>query len=204
VGQLSPRQSEIIGIIQKNCSKLQSQIESLLRYNSESLSMLKPMPHRVRFDDVIRRVISDHTLTIKGGKIQVNCNLDKITVIGDKEQLRLIIDNLFTNAIKYSPENGKIDFILQTEEQYARLDVCDEGPGIPDHDHEKIFDAFYQGDPPAGKQIVKGTGLGLAIVREYLKLNNGSIESIQVLQGAHFIVRIPLANGGEDVNTHPV
>jgi two-component system sensor histidine kinase GlrK len=76
--------------------------------------------------------------------------------------------------------------------------VLDEGPGIPPHEREKIFEAFYRGtDMPVA--AIKGSGLGLSIVKEYVQLHNGRIEVLEG-PGAHFRIRIPRkkAEAGEE------
>ena len=163
-----------------------------MRYNVDSLAVLSPMPQPVRFDNIINRVISDHELAIKAGRINIQRQLAKLTVQGDAEQLRIVTDNLIANAVKYSPMEGKIDIHLVRDQDHAVLEVCDDGPGIRPEERTMIFEPFYQGRPPEKKHI-QGTGLGLAIASEYVKLNGGSLEAIDALHGAHFKVQFPLA-----------
>ncbi|OGT66567.1 MAG: hypothetical protein A2W69_02265 [Gammaproteobacteria bacterium RIFCSPLOWO2_02_47_7] len=192
VGALTGQQSDIINILRNNCRRLQHLIENLLRYHVDSLAVLSPMPQPVRFDNIINRVISDHELAIKAGRINIQRQLAKLTVQGDAEQLRIVTDNLIANAVKYSPMEGKIDIHLVRDQDHAVLEVCDDGPGIRPEERTMIFEPFYQGRPPEKKHI-QGTGLGLAIASEYVKLNGGSLEAIDALHGAHFKVQFPLA-----------
>jgi two-component system sensor histidine kinase GlrK len=104
-----------------------------------------------------------------------------------------VIDNLFSNAVKYSLDGGTIQVSLQCQDDCAVLDVVDAGPGLGDTDKDKIFEAFYQGDSPSGGYAMKGNGLGLAIVREYLSAHEGTIELVDDLpSGAHFRVTLPV------------
>ena len=193
VGTLTHQQSDIINILHNNCRRLQHLIENLLRYNVDSLAVLNPMPQPVRFDNIIKRVVSDHELAIKAGRINIQQHLAKLTVQGDAEQLRIVVDNLISNAVKYSPIAGTINIHLVREQDYALLEVCDDGPGINPEERLLIFEPFYQGQPPEKKHI-QGTGLGLAIASEYVMLNGGNIEAMDVIHGAHFKARFPLAN----------
>ena len=96
-------------------------------------------------------------------------------VVGDAERIRTIIDNLISNAIKYSPRSGAIKLKLASEDGYAILDVIDQGPGVAPAERERIFDSFYTGTPPAEGRV-KGSGLGLAIARDYAAAHGGRIE----------------------------
>lgn len=192
VGNFTEEQRDIINILRKNCRRLQELIENLLRYNVESLSVLKPMPHPVKLDEVIDRVITDYSLAIKTGNISIVRNIEKVVVHSDLEQIRVVLDNLISNAIKYSPHDGRISIDLRSEAETAVLEIRDEGPGIPREERETVFEPYYQGRPPAGKQSLHGTGLGLAISREYIELNKGTIEVMDTDRGACIQVRIPI------------
>lgn len=191
VGPLNDEQKEILRIQSSNCQRLQTLIDDLLRYHRESFSVLNTMPQAVRFDRVVESVASAHELLIKSERLQLKCHLDKLTVQGNPEQLRVVVDNLLTNAIKFSPGEGIIALDLHQEADEAVLDVRDQGPGVPRNESEKVFDAFYQGKP-AGKPFLKGSGLGLSIAQEYVNANGGRIRVKESAGGAHFEVRFPL------------
>jgi two-component system sensor histidine kinase GlrK len=197
VGQLTTQQNEIINILRKNCRRLQELIENLLRYNVENLATLKPMPHPIRLEEVIERVLSDHKLAIKSGHYRIVLNVEKLTVQSDLEQIRVVLDNLISNAVKYSPRNGTIEISLRHEEESAVLVICDEGPGIPPGERTKVFEPYYQGQPPADTKYLQGTGLGLAITREYVHVIGGTIEIMDVTHGTCVRVRIPIMQRGD-------
>src|SRR5690606_17085381 len=154
-------------------------------------SVLNAMPREVRLDKVVEQVVAAHELTIKSERLSLRRHLERLSVLGDPEQLRVVIDNLVTNAIKFSPLEGKVEMRLRREEGEAVFDIFDEGPGIPAADAERIFDAFYQG-PPVRKPFFKGSGLGLSIAQEYVNANGGSIRALESQTGAHFQVRFQL------------
>jgi len=189
-GPLSRQQEEIVRIQGKNCQRLRTLIDDLLRYNAESFALLNAMPGPVRLDTLIRTVISDNELTLATGGITIHCELDKAVVTGNAEQLRVVIDNLLTNAARFSPQGGEITLHLQRDGAMVRLDIRDQGPGIDPAETEKIFEAFYQGRQP-GTRARQGSGLGLAIVREYMQVNEGRIEVVQDGEGAHFRLLFP-------------
>lgn len=94
------------------------------------------------------------------------------TVFHDRNMLHNVISNLVSNAIKYSPENKRIDLLTILNDGQLRIEVRDKGIGIPEEDQQHLFERFFR----AGNAFtVQGTGLGLNIVRKYLDLMGGSI-----------------------------
>ena len=109
----------------------------------------------------------------------------------DADKLRVVVDNLVSNAVKYSPEGGTISLAVRTEEDKIVIEVDDAGPGIAAEDRERVFEWFFQGK--LGHQgRVKSSGLGLAIARQFVLAHQGSIEVIaDRAPGAHFRVSLP-------------
>jgi PAS domain S-box-containing protein len=114
-------------------------------------------------------------------------------VAGDAERTRQVLTNLVDNAIKYSPEGGRIELGVEAGGGYARFTVRDEGLGIPLGEQKRIFEKFYRLDPDQRRGI-GGSGLGLYISRELVRSMNGRIwvES-DPGQGAAFTFELPLA-----------
>jgi two-component system sensor histidine kinase GlrK len=112
-----------------------------------------------------------------------------VTAYCDEEKVRVMLDNLLSNAVRFSPERGVIVVKLYKDRSDAVFEVADEGPGIPPQEHERVFEIFYRGtDAPIA--AIKGSGLGLSIVKEYVQLHRGRIEILPG-PGAHFRIRIP-------------
>ncbi|HEY9606210.1 MAG TPA: PAS domain S-box protein [Allocoleopsis sp.] len=108
----------------------------------------------------------------------------------DEKLLHSILANLLTNAIKYSPEGGKIKFKLTCEPKELTFKICDRGIGIPQSEQQQIFDAFHR-----AKNIgsIPGSGLGLTVVKKCVEVHGGSISvTSQVGVGTTFIVKIPV------------
>ena len=107
--------------------------------------------------------------------------------------LRLVIDNLVSNAVKFSPVAGSVQIRCHRDGREVVLDVADSGPGVPPEDRDRIFEPFYQGATPQGS-LVRGTGIGLSIVREFAEAHGGRVELVHGgTGGAHFRVRLPVA-----------
>ncbi len=197
-GELSAEQREIVRIVRENTLSLQKLIEDLLTYH-QTRNMEPQTLGPVAIADVIRRVVREHKLAALARLITVEAKVSPAIIVGDGEKVRVIVDNLLSNAIKYSPRSGTVTVDLHTDEEYAVLDVVDQGPGIDPADRPQIFESFYQGKTaPHGR--IKGSGLGLAIAREYALAHGGRIEAIDRAdgrRGAHFRLWLPLAISGQ-------
>lgn len=193
-GNLSPEQREIVRIVRDNTLSLQKLIEDLLTFH-QTRAAGPPTLASVALPELVRGVVKEHKLAAIARMVGVATNLGAAAVVGDAEKIRTIIDNLVSNAIKYSPRSGTIAVELRVDGAFAVLDVIDEGPGIEREERQRIFDSFYQGKPPAEGRV-KGSGLGLAIAREYALVHGGRIEvrdRDDGNRGAHFRLWLPLA-----------
>jgi len=195
-GKLSPEQREIVRIVRENSISLQKLIEDLLTYH-QTRAMEPQTRDPVLLPDIVRRVLKEHKLAAIARMVTVEADLHPALIVGDAEKIRTIVDNLVSNAIKYSPRSASIVVSLRSDREFAVLDVIDHGPGIGVDERERIFDSFYQGKPPAEGRV-KGSGLGLAIAREYAVAHGGRIEvrdRDDRKRGAHFRLWLPLAIG---------
>lgn len=108
----------------------------------------------------------------------------------DEKLLRHIVTNLLTNAVKYSPAGGTVQFNLICDREVAILSIQDQGIGIPPEDQEKLFESFHRA---TNVSTIPGTGLGLVIVKKSVDLHGGKIAvKSEVGIGTTFIVTLPL------------
>jgi signal transduction histidine kinase len=113
-------------------------------------------------------------------------------VLGSRTQLGQVVNNLISNAIKYTQAGGEIRVLLREEQSQLILHVADNGPGIPLDEQSKIFEKFYRASNTAGKE--QGTGLGLAIVKTIVENHRGRIwVDSKVGEGSIFTVVLPVA-----------
>ena len=111
--------------------------------------------------------------------------------LADADLLSRAVENLVSNAIKYSPDATTVCVSARAEEEFVAIEVADHGYGIPAADLERVFEKFYR-VPRVQDAGVPGTGLGLALVREIAELHHGSVSvRSEVNQGSIFILRIP-------------
>lgn len=191
-GTLSEEQREIAAILRDNGLQLQRRIEDLLSFSVQRTPQPVTRPRPVDLQALIDQVLEGHSLALRTKSLRVVREVSALRVVGDRDQLRAVIDNLLSNAIKYSPAGAEIRLRLAQEGDLAVVDVEDQGPGIAREERTRVFDAFYQGrsSPDAA---VPGTGLGLAIARQFVSFHQGSIEVLDAELGAHLRVRLPLS-----------
>ena len=110
----------------------------------------------------------------------------------DENKLRQVLVNLVDNAVKYSPQGGRVELRVHTENGSCQIEVADEGLGIPADERERIFEKFYRLDPQQ-TQGVGGSGLGLYICRELVERMNGQLHvESEPGRGSRFTVELPL------------
>ena len=191
VGDLNAQQEEIAAILHENSLKLQKLIEDLLNFSilqSRSAALVRTP---VDLQPLIEEVIETHKLAIMSRQLQLETFFTHVSLSGDHDKLRTLVDNLVSNAIKYSPDNSRLRISLSADRAYAYIEVADSGPGFPEEDHEGVFEAFFQGKP-ADRGPVRGTGLGLSIAREYARAHGGDISVVKSeYKGAGLRVVLP-------------
>lgn len=190
-GPLTEGQRELVDILRQNGLKLQKRIEDLLDYSALLSTPSRPQPVPVRVGQVVDRVAADNRAALLAKGLEVRSDCDQVELEADPAMFRVIVDNLVTNAIKFSPARGAIQVRAGDTGDQVFLEVVDQGPGVAAEDKPRIFDAFYQGRQ-ADAASVRGTGLGLSITREYVLAHGGRIEvSDAPGGGALFRVLLP-------------
>jgi PAS domain S-box-containing protein len=115
-------------------------------------------------------------------------------VWADRVKFKQILHNLFSNAIKFTPEKGEVKIYLSTGDDTARISVVDTGIGIPAEKLEDIFDPFKQVNSSSSKEY-EGTGLGLSLVKKYVEMHDGEIRvESEEGAGSTFTFTLPLKN----------
>ncbi len=192
VGELQSAQREVTAILRENSMKLQRLIENLLSFSAWQAKSVGLEVSEFKLRPLIKSVLENQQLTLVAQRVRLDVQAEDLTPLADRGKVRLILDNLLSNAIKFTPRGGTISMRARGEREHLVLDVMDSGPGIPDNERNRIFEAFYQGKTPQGGHV-KGTGIGLSVVTEFVNAHGGSIEILKSpTGGAHFCVRLPL------------
>jgi two-component system sensor histidine kinase GlrK len=192
IGELNNSQQEIVDILRDNSLQLQKLIEDLLNFSILRARASQLSYGQVDLKTIIENVLADHKVTLLSRQLELRTTLQPVNINGDAEKLRILVDNLISNAIKYSPDGSPLWVLLSSRDSQAIIEVADNGPGIPPTEHERVFEAFFQGKS-ASKGHVRGTGLGLSIAREYERANGGNITVVNSAKvGARLQVALPL------------
>lgn len=190
-GPLTEGQEKIVGIMSSNSLRLQRLIDSLLKLQQVGHAGERIEVVPVRFDELVQQVVTTHQLAARSKRLRFAGALAPLTVSGGREELTTVVDNLVSNAIKFSPEGGAVEISLAQERRQAVLDVTDQGPGISASERERIFEPFYRSTNAQG---VAGVGLGLAIAREFAVAHHGALELLDSESGTHFRLTLPMTS----------
>lgn len=196
LGKITSEQTHSLAIIKRNLRRLTEEIRSLLDMSKYSLRSIKLKLTSVSTQDLIEPVLIDFRPDIELKKLRININCsENLKPYGDKEYLMTVFENIFRNAIKFSPDAGEINIGTTDYEEKNKKFVCfaitNQGPMIPKKKFDKIFEPFYQLDRSTKKRH-GGIGLGLSIARIIVVAHKGRIwaESDKDLTTFKFIIPI--------------
>ncbi len=191
-GPLTEAQAEVATILRDNGVTLQKSIENLLNYNAWQDKGIRVMRTLTDMDTMVARVFASHQLALQREQIEPVAEVGCGKLWVDAEKVEILLDNLVSNAIKFSPRGGTIRVVVTGRKRDAVIEVKDDGPGVPPEEEHRVFDAFFQGSRPQ-RGHVKGTGIGLSVVRESARMHGGKAEIVRgEHDGGHF--RVTLAN----------
>ena len=186
---------EISRLLCNNVDKLKTVSEELLRYSQINSKPELSQKGTVNMKDLLELVAEDFQNRLQDKSISLKKLLRPVEISGIREQLKSVIEQLMSNAVKYSPTGGEIRIMLRHSGTQMELEVEDEGPGIEPDERMHVFEPFFRGKSAQNDEYAEGRGLGLAIVREYVTNHQGRVEIIDSRQdqhGARIRVQLPL------------
>lgn len=184
---------EFLIIINEECDRLTRLISDLLNVSKiESGRGLDLQLSDVDLGQLLRRVAANHQPYTKKHEIAARAP-DSLIIRADADKLTQVLDNLVGNAVKYSPNGGRVEIIATEEDDAIRIDVTDEGLGIPERHRDHIFQRFHQVDDDVDHKSIGGTGIGLYLVQHLAQAHGGRVwlESSVVGEGSTFSLRLP-------------
>jgi len=203
--QLPPdRATYAIGTIERNVAALAHLVEDLLdvsRIVAGTLHLASQPVDLVAVMQAALDVVRPLAVT-KNVQLAFSPNLPAIaTVSGDAGRLQQVIWNLLANAIKFTPEGGRVDVVIERSNNHMEVRVVDTGEGISPDFLPHMFERFRQADGATTRRHT-GLGLGLAIVRQLVELHGGTVHAASqgVGRGATFTVRLPISAGEAHVD----
>jgi signal transduction histidine kinase len=196
-GTLTDSQQDFVRRALHRADFLQTLIDDLLDLAAGKNELgLKEERSIVNLDDIIKQVIDRYENSAREKQIALEYRREPAqspAILATKEGVDCILDNLVSNAVKYTPNGGHVSVILSEENAIARLEVTDTGIGIPEESLALIYEEFYRA-PNAKAQVKEGTGLGLAIARDLvIRFGGQIIFQSKVGQGTTFILTFPMA-----------
>jgi len=197
LGPVTSKQEKALGVVQRNLERLSKLISALLDYSlmdaQQMVLNIKPFDLKNLARQIVATLASEFERRAIHFKVEIPDNLP--LVMGDKDKLYQVLENLTINAIKFTEASGSITVLAGTYEKdgkaYVELRVTDTGVGIPKSELDRIFDRFYQVDATS-KRKYGGMGLGLAIARSIVEAHKGTISAESELgKGTTFIISFP-------------
>ena len=160
-----------------------------------------PILKKQNFDvvDVIRETRNTLEGVFEKKKIdfEIKCPAEDTVIYADKMKIGQVIHNLLDNAIKFSPDKGKITVTIYEKKDKVFVSVKDQGPGIEKEKQKRVWDRFYKTDSSRGKDK-QGTGLGLAITKEIIKAHGENINLISTEgAGSEFVFSLTRSSSRE-------
>jgi len=201
--QLKPQTRETLGSMLEEVDRLAEIVEGLLALSR--LDAGEAHSEWVRFDlaELAATTADQMSLLAEDKNITVVCEATSgVNVEGDRARMKQVVVNLLDNAIKYTPNGGRVRLNIKTEDGCAVLDVADDGIGIPQDALPHVFKRFYRVDGSRSRDQ-GGAGLGLSIVKSICAAHGAQVEVASVPgKGSRFRVRQLLVNN-TSVHAHP-
>lgn len=172
--------------------RLNGLVTNILKLNKLENQEIYPAAHSYALDEQLREAVLALEPLWDAKELELDIDLDELSIEADADLLGLVWNNLLSNAIKFSNPGGLLRVTLREEDGQAVVTVRDTGCGMNAETQKRIFEKFYQGD---ASRACQGNGLGLALVKRVLDIVGGEI-SVQSSpgRGSMFTVRLPLQN----------
>ncbi|MPY94076.1 MAG: PAS domain S-box protein, partial [Acidimicrobiia bacterium] len=165
-GPLAPEQQRMLLVVDRNTRRLLSLIDDLLAITQIESGRLNPAASPVCLDEVVEAARQSVDLQLDGRdlSLEVHACTPGLELLGDAEQLERVLVNLLTNAVKFTPDGGRVVVAVSRDEDEVVLSVTDTGIGIPFDEQPRLFERFFRSSV-ARARTIQGTGLGLAICK---------------------------------------
>jgi signal transduction histidine kinase len=183
-----------LGIIDAQARRLAELIDDFLDVRRIEEGRFERAQELVDMVTLLREEAQLYSLQSPKHELAIEVGPKPLPVLGNPDRLRQVIGNLISNAIKYSPQGGIVQISAEAENGSVRVEIRDEGMGIPLNQQPQIFTKFFRADAAASG--ITGTGLGLAVSRDIVESHGGRIGFTSTEgEGTTFFVELPGANG---------
>lgn len=194
-GQADPQtRAQCLNVINQETRRLERVVNDMLSVAEIEAGSIELRKDDVRLEALFEEMQAECSAQAKEKGTELEFNLPpKLPVIkGDRDKLTLALHNILNNAIKYTPQGGRITVNVDVENDEVTVDIVDNGIGISEEDMGRIFARFGRANDPRVAEIT-GSGLGLSLAREIVRLHGGEIRvESQLDKGSTFSVRLPV------------
>jgi signal transduction histidine kinase len=195
VDEVEPPDAATLRTMLAQTQRLGALINQLLDLSRLEAGTIPLQRRTFAVEPLLQQAVEESRLHVDRGmanRVRLSVSIDPpdLRVHGDPERIHQVVANLLENAVRHSPEDGDVVVAARGERDRVRIEVRDQGPGIPDEEAERVFERFYRGT--AGLSREGGTGLGLAIARWIVDLHGGDIRAEpNNPRGCRMVVALP-------------
>jgi hypothetical protein len=193
-GELDPEQQRFLTVVERNSKRLMQLVGDLLFMAQVEAGKLALDLEEVDLKQVLSECLEAAKPVADDSQIELHADLvETPSMLGDRSRLAQVLDNLISNALKFTPSSGRVSVRVSRTGGDAVVEVADTGVGIPKEEQERLFERFFRSSN-ATEQAIPGTGLGLTIAKAIVERHDGSIE-IESAEGKGTTVRVRLPLG---------
>jgi signal transduction histidine kinase len=183
---------EAVNVIHDEVERLSTLINNLLAINQYELGGVVAQRKHVRLHELLEDAFQNAMQSSSDKDLEFDLDIPReMSLVSiDKDLFRIVINNLLTNAIKYSKPGGKVSLIATEDENSIEIRIIDEGYGIDPQDQAYIFDKFFRSSAESIRNQ-EGHGLGLALARQIILMHHGELSfTSQTDKGSEFVIRM--------------
>ncbi len=182
-----------LNVIDDECDRMSRLVSDLLQLSNLDYKKTIWRKERVSINNLIEDIVLklDFQYKEKNQSLHLDLEEDLPGLLIDQDGIEQVISNIFSNAIKYTPQGGKIEIFTRMDKEDFSIKISDNGVGIPDEDQKRIFERFYRVEKGRSRDS-GGTGLGLAIARQIIEAHGGELGLESTFgQGTSVEIRLP-------------
>lgn len=190
--ELAPAEAQLLKMVIDQTSYLTEALDGLFDLSLIEQGRISLNRMEIDLGILVRQIVARISPTLTKHTLIYEAPQETLTIEGDPMRLEQVFQNLIQNAVKYSPQGGRILVGLEKHGQRAHISIADEGIGIPASALPHLFNQFYRA-VNTRQQNISGTGIGLYVAKEIVASHNGSIRAASVEgQGSTFTIELPL------------
>ncbi len=185
--------ANFLEVIDSESERMTRLVRDLLQLSNIDSNQSKWNKKVIDLKEIIEKIILKCDVSAKNKNQDIKAEFleEDVNIFADEDRIQQVMINILSNSIKYTSDGGKINIVLESENNIATIRIKDNGIGIPEEDLPRIFERFYRVDKARSREL-GGTGLGLSIVKEIIESHEGTIEIFsEEGKGTETVIKIP-------------